>query len=237
LGLELSEVVGRLESLARFAVEPLAGDFPSESYAASGRLVGDRIFELVDAETQEVLTIARHPELARWEARYSEPLLEKDFATWARIRSPSGREYRLGDPAWLSEIAVSIGRAVHLRTIQGEPGIHGISRPTVGLLERTYGASLGPSLLRANLLIEITYGRAFEEESWVGRRVRVGGALFESVATSQSCLSIGGAAADRAGDRDLLAGLLQVRGGRIGIALRAESGQRLRIGDPVVLPD
>ena len=239
MALELAEVVGHLSSLHRFPIEPLAGENPNTSLLSSGGLVGDRVYEVVNAETGAPLTAASSLELLSFSVRYFEDLVAaEDLDSWMRIRAPNGKEYGFGDAEAMGELARAAGQAVRLsRRVSDANPIRVVSRPTLRLAERTYGAPLEPERLRANLVIEIAEGKAFDEDRWIGRRLRIGEALLEVLVVSTGCIETAFRTTTAEGDADLLAGLVKVHGGHLGVAARATGGQRLRAGDPVVLVD
>lgn len=237
MALELAEVVGRLAELHRFPVEPLAGERPNTALLSSGGLVGDRFHEIRDRRTGTALTASGSPRLPLYSARYLEDLVAADLDRWTRVRTPDGREYAMTDPEWLEDLSRAVGLpvAVSTRTPEKSP-VRLISRLTLRLAERAYGAPLEPSRVRANLIVEVPEGKAFEEDQWVGRRLRIGEAFLEISDFSSDCVDAKVVQTeDSGGDPDLLAGLIQIHGGHLGVAARVVEGQRVRAGDPVML--
>ena len=239
MGLELAEVVGRLVALHRFPVEPLAGESPNTVLLASGGFIGDRVHEIRDESTGTALTPSSPGEIPAYAARYLEDLVADELDRWTRVRTPSGREFAMTDPDWLSELSRAVGSPLSLsrRASESNP-LRLVSRPTLRLAERTYGAPIEPYRLRANLVVEVSDGKAFDEDQWMGRRIRIGEALLEvadfaSDSVETRALELPGSE----GDSDLLAGLVQIHGGHLGVAARVLEGQRVRTGDPVVLVD
>ena len=234
--MELAEVVGHLTVLRRFPVEPLSGESPDTALLREGGLFGDRVFELCDCATGAPLIAdsVAAPVLLSYGARYMEDLVAEELDRWTRVRNPDGKEFLITDAEWLSDISRRLGREVALRPRKEASPLRLVSRPTLRLAERTYGAALEPARLRANLFIEITDGKAFDEDKWIGQSLRIGEALLEITGGSPGCLLMFGAEAT--GDVDLLRGLESIHG-HLGLELRAASSARLRVGDPVVLVD
>ena len=239
MALELAEVVGHLSELQRFPVEPLGGESPNAALLGSGGLIGDRVYDLCDAESGQPLTASLTPLLLLYRARYSEDLIAHELERWMHVRTPAGKEYAMSDREWLAEIAHAIGRPVSLsaRPASTEASLHLVSRQTLKLAERTYGAPLEPQRLRANLVIEIGDGKAFDENRWIGRKIRIGEAFLEISGVSANCIVTTFRSDSPAGDPELLSGLVKVRGGHFGVTVRVVAGSRLRAGDPVVLVD
>jgi uncharacterized protein YcbX len=239
--MELAEVVGQLVSLRRFPVEPLGGETPNEVAVRLEGAVGDRVFELAEESTGEALTWRIAPQLLSYSARFLEDLVVEDLEAWTHVKLPDGRELPLQDPQWVSDVSRRLGRPVRLRRVaEGKPGrgaLHLISRPTLRFVERVYGASVEPRFLRANFIVDLTGGRAFEEDEWVGRQIRIGDALCDVVTPSRECLAVTAGVEKAAGDVSMVEGLLKVRGGAVGLEVRAAKGQRIRVADPVSLVD
>ncbi len=239
--MELAEVVGQLLALRRFPIEPLGGETPDEVAVRPDGAVGDRAYELIDERDGQGLTWKSAPELLLFSARFQEALVVEDLQSWTRVRVPDGREFPMMDPEWLAEASRRLGRPVRLRPVAaGSPGrgvLHLISRETLRFVERVYGTAVDPHWLRANFVIEITGGKAFEEDEWVGRQIRIGDTLCEVLAPSQGCLATSYRPGKGPGDATMVDGLLKVRGGSLGLQVRATRGQRIRVADPVSVVD
>ena len=232
--MELAEVVGHLTVLRRFPVEPLSGESPDTALLRDGGLFGDRVFELFDGKTGRPLDASDEaaPLLLSYTARYMEDLVAEELDRWTRVRNPEGKDFLISDQEWLADLSRRLGRTLTLKARGRASPLRLVSRPTLRLAERTYGAALEPARLRANLFIEIAEGKAFDEDKWIGQSLRIGEALLEIVGGCSGCLLTFGA--DATGDVDLLKGLERIHG-HLGLELKAASGARLRVGDPVVL--
>jgi uncharacterized protein YcbX len=239
--MELAEVVGQLAALRRFPIEPLGGETPNEVVVRREGAVGDRAFELSDEQTGDALTWRSNPVLLSYSARFLEDLVVEDLESLTRVRMPDGREVPLADPRWVGDVARRLGRPVRVRHAdEGAPrrgALHLLSRPTLRFVERVYGTGLEARFLRANFVIDLTGGKAFEEDEWVGRQIRIGDTLCDVVAPSRECLAVAAGNEKPAGDVSMVEGLLKVRGGVLGLEVRAAKGQRIRVADPVSLVD
>jgi uncharacterized protein len=239
--MELAEVVGQLVGLRRFPIEPLDGESPNEVAVRPEGAVGDRGYELVDERAGQALTWRAAPELLVYSARFLEDLVVEDLESWIRVRLPDGREFSIGDAEWLADVARRLGRPVQLRGVPEGSAEHGllhlISRPTLRFVERVYGAAVEPRWLRANFVIDLSGGKAFEEDEWIGRQIRIGDTLCEVVGPSHGCLAVSYRPEKAAGDVSMVEGLMKVRSGALGLQVRATKGQRIRVADPVSLVD
>jgi hypothetical protein len=239
--MELAEVVGQLVALRRFPIEPLSGETPNEIAVRPEGAVGDRAYVIVDERDGQALTWQTTPEALLYSARFLEDLVVDDLEAWTRVRLPDGREFEMRDPTWLSDLGRRLARPLALRRSPetGPDGglLHLISRPTLRFVERVYGAPVEPRWLRANFLVDLSGGKAFEEDEWVGRQIRIGDTLCDIVSPSQGCLAFTFRPENASGDVSMLEGLLKVRGGALGLRVRAARGQRIRVADTVSLVD
>jgi uncharacterized protein YcbX len=237
--MDLAEVVGQLVALKRFPIEPLSGEVSNEIAVRADGAVGDRVYELFDERDGKALTWTSAPDALLYAARFLEDLVIDDLEAWTRVRIPEGREFEMREPEWLADIARRLGRPVRLRRTAGpEIGLmHLISRPTIRFVERVYGAPLEPVWLRANFVVDLSGGKAFEEDEWVGRQIRIGDTLCEVVDGSTECLAVSFRPPSAAGDVSMVEGLLKVRAGVLGLRVRATKGQRIRVADPISLVD
>ena len=238
--MELAEVVGSLTALQRFPIEPLGGEAPNVAPVGGPGLLGDRAYDLCDGQTGLALSTVDAPLLLFYGARYADDLVIENLDAWTRVREPGGGECPLTDSRWLEELSRTLGREIVLRARppapEGAP-LRLVSRPTLRLAERTYGCPLEPIRVRANLVIDIPGGKAFEEDRWVGQHLRIGDTLLKVTGPADDCFLASFRPEIARGDPAMLEALVKVRGGHLGVAIRAVSGHRVRVGDPVSLSD
>ena len=239
--MELAEVVGQLVALRRFPIEPLGGETPNEVAVRETGAVGDRAFELAESPEGAPLSWRTAPELLLYSARFVEDLVVDDLENRARVRLPGGREFAMADPEWLMDVSRRLGRTVVLRPVArdaaGSGVLHLVSRATLRFVDRVYGTAVEPRFQRANFVVDLTGGKAFEEDEWIGRQLRVGDTLCEVVGPSRECVAIASGAEKPAGDMAMVDGLLKVRGGVVGLEVHVAKGHRVRVADPVSIVD
>lgn len=234
--IELAEVVGSLTALQRFPVEPLSGETPDVALVRGRGLLGDRVYDLYDEVSGHPLSASEAPLVMFYAARYVDDLVEENLDEWTRVRAPGGEESPIHDRRWIEDLGRMFGRTLALRRREPEPApLRLLSRATLRLVERTYGGRLEPLRVRANLLFEITDGKAFDEDAWLGRRIGIGDTTLEITGQSQDAFVAGYRPEISRGDADLLAGLIRMREGHLGVTARVVSGLRLRVGDPIAL--
>ena len=224
--MELSEVIGHLATLRRFPVEPLGGETPSEAFLSVDELSGDRVGVLLDGETGGRIGPEAAPYLLRCGARFFDQTPGAGLESRVLVRLEGAGEYALSDPAWLVEISKRLGRPVRLAAradLHDGSGAADAHQTHTQFLERAYGRPLEPARFRANFLVDVHGGRPFEEEGWVGKRIWIGGAELDIVAPSFQCV-LTNLEPEPGGDPSMLQGVLQVRGGSLGVRVRPVSG-------------
>lgn len=236
--MELAEVIGSLTALQRFPIEPLGGESPNVALVRGAGLLGDRAHQLCDADSGEAIPLAASPLLLFFGARYSDDLIAEDLDAWTRVRDPGGAEVTLGDPSWRAELGRILNRRVTVRRLDpahAQAPVRMISRASLRLAERTYGAPLEPVRVRANLVVDLPEGKAFDEDSWVGKSLRIGDTLIAVTGPSEDGFVADYRPEIGRGDPDMLRAFLQIRNGRLGVSAHIVSGVRIRVGDPVAL--
>ena len=160
--------IGRISELFRYPVKSMAGESVAEAQLGWHGVEGDRRFALHrkgDTGGFPWLTAGRMPEL----------LLYRPFGgngEPTHIRTPSGDEYELYDPALAAEISAKFGSEVELMRLKhgifDEGQVSAIARATIGHIEAESGVPLDVRRFRPNIFIETVSGMAFGENDWEG---------------------------------------------------------------------
>jgi uncharacterized protein YcbX len=240
LNLELAEVVGRLIGLRRFPIEGIAGETPTEAMLRGDKLSGDRLYELADEATGRPIEPGTHPFLLSYSARYLDDPEATGGRAWVQVRWPDGRDCAATDPSWISEASRIAGEPVTLRPRgrdQTGAAVRILSVNSRRRLEKVYGGELEEIRFRENMLIDLPEIEAFEEDAWVGRRLRIGEALLEVTGQATDCVLASIAIPSGERDASLLAAMVKMRNGKIGLEARVVSGSRIRAADPILLLD
>jgi hypothetical protein len=153
--------MGRVEEIWVYPVKSLAGRAVARVEVGPGGLAGDRAATVV-ADDGTPVRAREAPELA-------------------------GLSPETADAASLS---AAVGRPVHLEPLPPQPGVapvHLVSRQAV---QRAAGGDVPEGCSaddpRANLLLDLDD----DERTWVGRDVRVGGAVLRVTRTPKHCLGV-----------------------------------------------
>jgi len=243
------------ESVERLAVLP------------GGRVAGDRVlnFRFADAPVADTawcrkyhgVVLANAPGLARLNVRFDERARRLTICSGNELLAEgsldeAGRRHLVdaitgyvlslddnpltGQPLRLPLRLVGDGRTPHYQDNEaGQVTLH--SRESLA----SAGVALGDAHLdelrfRHNIAIDGV--AAWEEQSWVGGRLRVGEVAFETVAPKVRCLATH--ANPRTGERDLqvmqmLMKMFAQREPTFGVGMLSEAGGEIRVGDAVAL--
>ncbi|MCC6532475.1 MAG: MOSC domain-containing protein [Burkholderiales bacterium] len=232
-----------------------------------GRVAGDRVlnFRFADAPVADTawcrkyhgVVLANTPGLARLEVRFDEPRQRLTIGLGGRTLADHGL-----DPAGRRELVQAITDYVlHLEDnpLQGAPQrlplklvgdgttpryqdneagqvtLH--ARESLAAAAMAFGdAALSELRFRHNIVIDGV--SAWEEQGWVGSKLRVGDVVFERVVAKVRCLATH--ANPLTGERDLPVMQLLVkafaqRNPTFGVGMLSDSGGEIRVGDCIAL--
>jgi len=254
---------GYVAEIVRYPVKGLGGESVSSTSVSSAGIPFDRAFGLANDRaplapfgqwsTYDAFhALDARPDLAGYAASI-------DAARLLEIRSPSGGELRfqVGEGGELDVAPIQaetitdwfgtptsgarlIASGFHLWDLEDAP-ISIINLATLRALEREAGARLDPRRFRANLFLDGV--DPWEELSFRGRHLHVGGVVMEVLRPIERCRAITVDPGDGTTDVNVLA----VLGGRFGhifcgmyarvvSAGTLTAGDRVRIGSPVDEP-
>ena len=170
-------VVGRVAGLWRYPVKSMAAEELDGTEVSWHGLAGDRRWAFIrDGQVHSGfpwLTIRERPEMARYRPRFADP--DRPNASRTLVRTPSGAEHDVADPA----LAAELGSCA--RVIKQDRGVFDtmplslLTTQALAGLGRLIGTSLAAGRFRPNLLVDAPGGAGFPEDAWVGRVLRIGG--------------------------------------------------------------
>ncbi len=160
--------VGTVGQITVYPVKSLGGHTLPAVRVGTGGLAGDRAYAVVDATTDERVTVKTTPELREVVATGD---TEQDTITLTQLL---GRPVRLAGSDAGPQVDAA---AVHLVSRAA------IDRAAAG--EVPEGCSADDP--RANVLMDLEDG---DERAWVGRTVRIGEAVLEITRTPKHCLGV-----------------------------------------------
>jgi uncharacterized protein YcbX len=229
-------VVGRVAALWRYPVKSMAAEELDRVEISWHGLAGDRRWAFIrDGQVRSGfpwLTIRERPELAHYQPRFAEP--DRPNASPTLVRTPSGGELDVADPALAAELGAGIRVIKQDRGVFDTMPLSLLTTQTLAGLGRLVGTDLAAARFRPNLLVEAS-GRDFPEDAWVGRVLRIGGLRMRVDQRDKRCVmvTIDPVTLDR--DPAILRAIARERDARLGVYGSTVEPGRAAVGDPVEL--
>ena len=227
--------VGRVAALWRYPVKSMGAEPLEEIEVSWHGFAGDRRWAFVRAGLERSgfpwLTIRERSNMGHYLPSFVDP--SRPDASRSVVCTPAGDELEVVDPA----LATELGEGV--RVIKQDRGVFDamplslVSSQTVAALGTLVGSELDPLRFRPNLLIEAT--EPFEEETWVGSVLQVGGMRMRVDQQDKRCVIVTVDPLTSERNPAILRTLAQERDTRVGVYGSTVSPGRVAVGDPVVL--
>jgi uncharacterized protein YcbX len=229
-------VVGRIAALWRYPVKSMAGEELDCAEVSWNGLAGDRRWAFIrDGQVRSGfpwLTMRDLPELAHYRPRFADP--DRPEASLVLVRTPSGGELDVADPALAAELGPGVCVIKQSRGIFDTMPLSLLTVQTVASLARLAGTGLAVRRFRPNLLVEAS-GCGFPEDAWVGRGLRVGGLRMRVDKRDQRCVVVNVDPVTLRRDPAILRAIARERGNLLGVYGSAVQPGRVAVGDPVKL--
>jgi uncharacterized protein len=227
-------VVGRVAGLWRYPVKSMAPEELDEAEVSWHGLAGDRRWAFIrDGQVHSGfpwLTLRDRPELAHYRPRYTEP--DRPDASAALVRTPSGGEFDVADPALAAELGPGVRVLKQNRGTFDTLPLSVLTVQSLASLGRLAGTELAPGRFRPNLLVDAA-GCGFPEDAWVGRALRIGGLRMRVDKPDLRCVVITIDPVTLARDPAILRAVARERGNRFGVYGSTMEPGRIAVGDPV----
>lgn len=211
-------------------------------------VVDDRVYVLVDADGRSLRGAKRLP-LCRASATLADGVLRIALPDGSVVEGPtplgdrieigfdmdSRIEVDLVDGPWAEALSAFAGEPVRLaRTVDGRGGWSGFPVSLIGSASID-ALGLGPiDARRFRMLVEFDGAPPFAEDGWVGREVRIGGAV---VRVDEACARCAVTTVDPdTGERDVdaLRAMVDAKGvADLGVYCTVVTPGAIRVGDPV----
>ena len=193
-------------------------------------------------------------------ARELSSLTGRELTLWPRLPASEQAHYRRGAPDhedMLEELRAIFARLPDeplpdlgklpqaIMTSSTLPGsyfdcysIFLLSRATLATMQARYPASIFDARrFRPNLLLDTDATEGFPENAWVGKRLRIGEAVFDIVTECPRCAMTTRAFADLPKDPKVMRALVQANGGNLGVYAWVDTPGRVCEGDSIELVD
>ncbi|WCB96830.1 hypothetical protein DSM104299_05598 [Baekduia alba] len=237
--------VGSVASLHRWPVKSLAGEDADALNLDPRGIAGDRAHALYDTHkgAPRRLTAREAPAMLRWRATYDG--VPGAAMTPARIplptvTAPDGTAFPWDDPELPSALSDDLGREVALRrdlSLMQDLGnsILVTTQATLDAVAGELGRDLDLRRFRTNIHVVLDDAAAYAEETWEGRRLRVGEVELQLLHPCVRCVIPTRDPDTTAKDPNILRWLTRHHGGLFGINARPRGDGRIAVGAQVEL--
>jgi uncharacterized protein YcbX len=229
-------VVGRVAALWRYPVKSMAAEELDRVEVSWHGLAGDRRWAFIrDGQVRSGfpwLTIRKRPELAHYQPRFAEP--DRPNASPTLVRTPSGDEFDVADPALAAELGPGVRVIKQDRGVFDTMPLSLLTTQTLAGLGRLVGTDLAAARFRPNLLVEAS-GGDFPEDAWVGRALRIGGLRMRVDQRDKRCVMVTIDPVTLHRNRAILRAIARERDARLGVYGSTVEPGRVAVGDPVEL--
>lgn len=241
---------GIVASLHRWPVKSLGGEDADALNLDPRGIAGDRAHALYDTfkGAPRRLTVRQVPGMLRWRASYADlpgAELPVDGVPLPTLTAPDGTAFRWDDPELPGALSDDLGRTVTLkRDLALMQDLHdSILVTTQATLEAVAG-ELGRALdlrrFRTNIhvVLDDDATPAYAEESWEGRRLRVGDVVLDLLHPCERCVIPTRDPDTQVKDPNILKWLTREHRGLFGINARVGGvgvPGTVRVGDQVAL--
>lgn len=237
--------VGRVVAVWRYPVKSMGVEALDAADVSWHGVSGDRRWGFVRGGMVRSgfpwLTIRERPNLWQYRPRFAEP--DRPNASPTLVRTPSGDEFDIVDPALAAELAPASGPGVHVmkqdRGLFDVAPLALITTQTVAGLNALVGARAGPVLdverFRPNLVIDAPGAGAFPEDAWVGAVLWVGGLRLRVDQRDRRCVMVNVDPATGARDPTVLRAIARERQACLGVYGTTVRPGRVAVGDVVTV--
>jgi len=259
-------LIGTIESLWRYPVKSMRGEEMEEMFAGYSGVYGDRLFAfrssaspagfpyLTGRNQRQMITFRprfRYPEKAARPINLIEaqgpganPLSATPAELMLDVETPDGQVFAIDDPALIDLLRAGIDAQHQLTLLRSDRAMTD-ARPlslfsvqTANRLGKETGSTVDKRCFRANVYLDLTSGKGFAEDEFVGRSLRLGSKVVVAVRDrDHRCVMINLDPDTAEMNPALLKKVAQEHEGAAGIYGAVLEEGLLRKGDPVELLD
>ncbi|MEM7112594.1 MAG: MOSC domain-containing protein [Chloroflexota bacterium] len=234
--------IGVVKELYRYPVKSMKGEAIEKSHVFWYGLDGDRRAAFIRGDNQSKfpwLTGRQISQLIQYEPYFTQP--NNILGSPIHVKTPSGDDLLLTDPALQEELAQAYGHEVQLinigRGIFDTLALSLMSTATAAALSQEMGQLLDPDRFRQNIIIETYENGPYLEESWLGRRLTFGegGAEIRLNQRIQRCAMVNIEPKTAVRNSAVLKMIAQKRDNCVGVVASTEKIGMIQVGDVIRL--
>ncbi|TCZ80916.1 MOSC domain-containing protein [Paenibacillus albiflavus] len=238
-------LIGYINEIIRHPVKSFYGESLQKSRVMDYGLYGDRSHAFLD-ETRpgKYLTITQFPEMALYKARF---VGEENLDNYpdVEITTPEGMVFNWGDEELIKQLEMKSKRAIS--SIQYSPSyvpfgsieeehIQLVTDASVNKIKEIWGQEVDYRRFRPNLFISLIDKTPFVEESWFGKRIKIGNEVeLELKRHCERCMIVTVNPDTAAMDSTLLKTIVKERNNFFGIYATVIRTGEIQVNDKVII--
>lgn len=234
---DAGRIIGRIAALWRYPVKSMRGHALDSADVSWHGIAGDRRWAFIRDGMERSgfpwLTIREKPELWQYEPILMEPDVPDTSPTI--VRTPSGRELDVVDPALAAELGAGVRVMKQNRGVFDTATLSIVTTQGLASLSARAGAALDVRRFRPNIVIDAPDAGDFPEEMWVGHSLRLGAVHVRVDKRDGRCVMINVDPATSAKNPAVLRVVAREREACFGVYGSTVQPGRVTVGDRVVL--
>ncbi|SEM50310.1 hypothetical protein SAMN05192533_103165 [Mesobacillus persicus] len=240
-------LIGHIKEIVRHPVKSLRGEVVNTSKIMNYGLYGDRSHAFFDDTKGDFLTITQFQEMVRYQARF---VGEESLDNYPKVEviTPEGKVFDWDDHELIEELETKSKRKISTKKYTpshvpiGPIAVEHILLTTDASLEHLEELSGKKEVdirrFRPNLFISLIDKVPFQEEEWIGRRIKIGSEVeIELVGYCPRCMIITVDPDDAQRNPSLLKTLVKERKSNFGVYASVIKTGDICVDDEVILLD
>lgn len=230
--------VGRVVGLWRYPVKSMSAEELSEVEVSWHGFAGDRRWAFLRNGVAQSgfpwLTLREREDMNCYRPSFVDPARPDKSPTI--VRTPSGADFDVADPALGAELCSSGARVIRQdRGIFDTFPLSLITTQTIARLGEVVGAQLDVQRFRPNILVDAADHEPFAEDNWVGCVLRIGGLRMRVDKRDGRCVVITIDPVTMERNPAILRTVAQDRQGCLGVYGSTVEPGRVAVNDPVLI--
>ncbi|GGK32236.1 molybdenum cofactor sulfurase [Caldalkalibacillus thermarum] len=238
-------LIGHIKSILRYPVKSFSGEQIKKTNVMPYGLYGDRSHGLMDENRPgKFLTLTQWPEMVCYQAKFSGRESLEEYPQ-VQVKTPEGKTLIWGDQQLIQELEQRSQRKVS--PVNYRPGhvplgaieeehIQLVTDASLTRLSELWGREVDVRRFRPNFLIQLIDFVPFIEDTWIGRRLKIGEQVeLEVQRHCERCMIITINPADGTRDPSFLKTVVRHRQNRFGVYATVVKTGVVVEGDPVVM--
>jgi len=220
----------RVVQIWRYPVKSMGGEPLRSVELGNGGMPFDRRYAVMDSDPNRAgkpLTSRNEKRLLGYCAKVRDNV--------AYVRTPTGEEHDVHDPAWIEALSAEIAKPVTLQSfenaIHDDADILVINAASLRALAAEYGTFVNPLRFRPNFVVDSADLKPFAEEAWDGHDIAVGDALLRVQYPCDRCVLTTIDPETLVTDPSFLRLVVEKHGGRFGMYCSVVRSGSVALGD------